>query len=86
MSQLQQLKQTVNSLAESAKRTGQSLAAYDQQLKRYNDSVRGAIAGSTQRKDQEIMNAIGEAQKQVKSATAALQNAARIAQQYSASL
>ncbi len=32
------------------------------------------------------MNAIGEAQKQVKSATAALQNAARIAQQYSASL
>ena len=86
MSQLQQLKQTVNSLAESAKRTGQSLAASDQQLKRYNDSVRGAIAGSTQRKDQEIMNAIGEAQKQVKSATAALQNAARIAQQYSASL
>lgn len=46
MSQLQQLKQTVNSLAESAKRTGQSLAAYDQQLKRYNDSVRGAIAGA----------------------------------------
>ena len=86
MSQLQQLKQTVNALAQSAKQTGQTLATYDGQLKRYNQQVQQAIQGSSQRKDQEIMQAIAAAQKAVATATSALQNAAQIAQRYSQSL
>lgn len=86
MSDLQRLKQTVNGLAQSAKQTGQTLSSYNNQLKRYNQQVQSAIAGSSQRKDQEIMQAIAGAQKAVAAATSALQNAATIAQRYSQSL
>ena len=86
MSDLLRLKQTCQQLANSARQTSSALANFDQQFKRYNDQVRQAVSGSSQRKDQEIMNAIAQAQKAVQQANAAVQQAGRIAQQYGASL
>lgn len=86
MSDLQKLKATVQQLSNTARQTSSALGNFDQQFKRYNDQVRNAVGGSSQRKDQEMMVAIAQAQKAVQQANQAVQQAARIAQQYSASL
>lgn len=86
MSELQRLKATVQQLSTMAKQTSSALAGFDQQFKRYNDQVRNAVGGSSQRKDQEIMAAITQAQRAVQQASQAVQQAGRIAQQYSSSL
>lgn len=86
MSQLAQLKQTVHQIAEGSKKVAGSLGQFDQQFSQQINTVQQAIGGSAQGKDKEVVAATQEASKAVKSATAALQNAARIAQQYSQSL
>lgn len=80
------LKQTCQQLANAARQTSSALSGFDQQFKRYNAQVHQAVGGSSQRKDQEIMNAIAQAQKAVQQANAAVQQAGRIAQQYGSSI
>lgn len=86
MSQLEQLKQTVSSLSESANRTAGSLAQFNSQFTDQVSSVQAAIGGSAQGKDREVCQAIQQAAEEVKKAAQALQNAGRIAQQYATSL
>jgi gas vesicle protein len=83
---LNRLKQTISGLSESAKSTGASLAQFDRQFSQQTQQVQQTIGGSAQRKDAEVMSALQEAAKSVKQASAALQNAARIAGQYGQSL
>lgn len=86
MSQLTQLKQTVHQISEGSKKVAGSLGQFDSQFSQQINSIQQAIGGSTQGKDKEFVAATQEASKAVKAASAALQNAARIAQQYSQSL
>lgn len=86
MSELMKLKSTINSIAGSAKQTAGNLGSFNATFSKQRQSVEAAIKGSSQRKDQEVLNALSQADKQVKAATAALQNAAQIASRYGASL
>jgi gas vesicle protein len=86
VSQLQQLKSTINSIAEGAKKTGSSLASFDKQFSQQAQAVEQAIGGSTQGKDKQVVQAIQQASKAVKQAAEALQNAAKIASSYGQSL
>ncbi len=86
MSELQKLKSTIEGLAGSAKQTGGSLGQFKSKFSTQMAQVRGAIGGSSQRKDQEVINALEAANKQVTAAIGALENAARIAGNYGKSL
>ena len=86
MSQLQQLKTTVNSIAQEAKKTGSNLAQFKTTFSGHMSAVQAAIGGSSQRKDAEVLSALQDAQKQVDAATQALENASRIAKTYADSL
>ncbi len=86
MSQLQQLKGTIDSIAQGAKQTGGSLSQFKQTFDRHVSQVESAIGGSSQRKDQEIISALQEAQSKVDAAAQALQNAAKTASSYGQSL
>ncbi len=86
MSQLQQLKGTIDSIAQGAKQTGGSLAQFKQTFGQHVGQVQSAIGGSSQRKDQEVISVLQEAQRKVDEAAQALQNAARIASSYGQSL
>ena len=86
MSQLNQLKQSVNGVADAAKKTGSALAQYDKQFSQQSQRVQSLIGGAAQGKDREVVAALQTASRAVKEATSALQNAARIAQQYAQSL
>lgn len=86
MSQLQQLKEAIGGVAKSATDAGQSLAQFDKQFNRQAQTVQQVIGGSSQGKDRQVVDAIQQASRAVKQATAALQNAGRIAQQYGQSI
>lgn len=86
MSQLKQLKEAIGGIAKSATDAGQSLAQFDQQFNRQAQAVQQVIGGSSQGKDRQVVEAIQQASRAVKQATAALQNAGRIAQQYGQSI
>lgn len=86
MSQLQQLKQEINALAQSAKKTGGSLAQFDRTFTQQINQVQSTIGGSAQSKDKEVINSLNAASKQVKTAIQALQQAANTAQNYGNSL
>ena len=86
MSQLQQLKQTVNGLADAAKKAGGNLAQFDKTFSQQSSAVQQAIGGSTNGADKRVLQSLQDAQKKVKEASAALQNAAKIAGEYGKSL
>lgn len=86
MSELLKLKGTINGIAQSTKQTAGSLGSFSATFSKQRGSVESAIKGSSQRKDQEVLNALIQADKQVKAAVQALENAAQIAQRYGASL
>lgn len=86
MSQLQQLKQTVNGLADAAKKAGGNLTQLDRTFSQQSSAVQQAIGGSTNGADKRVLQAIQDAQRKVKEASAAMQNAARIASDYGRSL
>lgn len=86
MSQLTNLKQTIEGLAQQAKSTAGSLAAFKQKFSQSIAQVQATIGGGAQRKDQEVITAITQAQQKVDAAVQALEEAARIAQAYGASL
>lgn len=86
MSQLTQLKQQLESIAQQSKSTGAGLAAFKSKFSQSISQVQSSIGGSAQRKDQEIMQSLQNAQKQVEAAAQALDAAARTAQAYGQSL
>lgn len=86
MSQLTNLKQTIEGIAQQAKSTAGALTAFKQKFSQSIAEVQQTIGGSTQRKDQEVITAITEAQQRVDSAAQALEEAAKIAKSYGQSL
>lgn len=86
MSELSRLKELINGVSDSAKKTSTGLAQFDKQFSQQTQQVQQTIGGSAQRKDAEVVSALQEAAQAVRKASASLQNAARIAAQYGQSL
>ncbi|MFT4298201.1 MAG: hypothetical protein QM597_00970 [Aeromicrobium sp.] len=86
MSELKNLKGSIDSIARSAKQTGGSLGQFRSTFSQQVSQVQSSIGGSSQRKDQEVISALQDAQKKVEAAAQALDNAARIASAYGKSL
>jgi hypothetical protein len=86
MSQLSQLKQQIDSIAQQAKSTGGALSSFRAKFGQSITAVQATIGGSAQRKDQEVVQALAEAQTKVDAAVAALDQAAQTARAYGASL
>jgi uncharacterized protein YukE len=82
MSELQKLKGTLEQIANSAKQTGGSLGQFKSKFTSHQGQVRQAIGGSSQRKDQEVLQSLDAAAKQVDAAVRALENAAKVASNY----
>ena len=86
MSQLQQLKSQLNSIASDAKSTAGGLSGFKSKFSTAVGQVNATIGGSAQRTDQEIVSTLQAAEKQVEAAVQALQQAASTAQDYASSL
>lgn len=86
MSQVTQLKGTINSIAQSARQTSNSLGQFRSTFNRHVTAVQSAIGGSSQRKDQEVISVLQDAQKKVEAASQALEHAAKIASSYGQSI
>ncbi|MCF6389351.1 hypothetical protein L2K20_20445 [Mycobacterium sp. MBM] len=86
MSELLKLKGTLESISNSAKQTAGQLGQFKSKFTGYQGQVRAAIGGSSQRKDQEVMQALDAAAKQVDAAVNALNQAARVASNYGRSM
>lgn len=86
MSQLQQLKQQVASIGNDAKSTASGLSGFKSKFSTSVSQVSATIGGSAQRVDQNMINTLQAAEKQVDAAIAALQQAASAANSYAASL
>ena len=86
MSELQKLKTTLDGIAASAKQTGGTLGQFKSKFAVQVGQVQSAIGGSAQRKDQEAIQALQAASKQVDAAVAALEHAAKVATGYGKSL
>lgn len=86
MSEIQRLKQELNSIAGEAKKTAGGLASLKPKLAQSAQQVQRTIGGTAKRTDQEIIQTLNAAEKQVEAAIAALQKASSTAQQFSSSL
>ncbi|AVM01657.1 hypothetical protein C6V83_16725 [Gordonia iterans] len=86
MSQLGQLKQTIEDIGREAKSTGSNLSAFNSKFSQQVNTVQQTIGGSAQRKDQEVIQTIQAARAKVGEAVQALEAAAQTAQNYGRSL
>ena len=86
MSQLDQLKQTINGIASSTKKIGQSLSGFKSQFAQQVSQTQAAIGGSAKGADKKFMATLEEAKRQVDAAVAALEKAAKEAVSYGQSL
>jgi hypothetical protein len=86
MSQLQQLKSQLNNIASDARSTSSGLSGFTSKFSRAVAQVNATIGGSAQRTDQDIIQTLQAAERQVKAASEALQLAASKASRYAASL
>ena len=86
MSQLTNLKAQIESLAGQATTTAGGLDAFKGKFSQSMSQVQQTIGGSAQRKDQELLTVLQDAQAKVDSASAALRSAASSARAYGASL
>lgn len=86
MSQIQQVKQALQSLAQGSKQAGANLSQFGRQFNQQSQQVAAVIGGASQRKDQEVITALQQASKAVQQAQQALESASRIATQYGQSL
>lgn len=86
MSQLGQLKGEIESIAQQARSTGGQLSAFKSRFSQAASQVQSAIGGSVQSKDQEVIQAIQDAQRKVDTAVESLLQAARVATAYGQSL
>lgn len=86
MSVLEDLRSLTLELSDDTKRTSENLAAYSRAFNKQRDGINQALRGSNQKKDQELMATVDDAERQVKQAVAALQKASRVARDYAHSL
>ena len=86
MSDLSNLKERINALAEAARKTASGLAQFDHQFAQQTGEVQASIGGSAQRKDQEMVTALQKASQAVRQASEALNEAGRVGTQYGQSL
>jgi uncharacterized phage infection (PIP) family protein YhgE len=86
MSQLQQLKATIDSVAQGAKQIAGSLTSFKPKFGQQVTQVQSLIGGSSQRKDQEIISALQDAQSKVDQAAQALEKASKLATTFGQSL
>jgi hypothetical protein len=86
VSQLQQLKQQINAIGNDAKSTSQGLGGFKSKFSTAVSQVAATIGGSSQRVDQNMINTLQAAEKQVDAAIQALHAAASAATSYAASL
>lgn len=86
MSQLQQLKQQLNSIGNDAKSTAGGLSSFKSKFSSAVGQVSATIGGSAQQTDQKIIATLQNAEKQVDAAIQALQQAASTANSYASSL
>lgn len=86
MSQIQQVKQACHELARGSTQAAASLAQFKRQFDQQSQQVSAAIGGSAQRKDQEVIAALGQAARAVQQAQQALEQAGRVAAGYGQSL
>jgi hypothetical protein len=86
MSQLQQLKAQLNAIGGDAKSTAGGLASFKSKFSTAVGQVAATIGGSAQRTDQEIIQTLQAAERQVDAAVQALQQAAATASRYASSL
>lgn len=86
MSVLEDLRALTLELSDDTRRTGQNLSTYARTFGKQRDGINRALRGSNQRKDQELMAAVDDADRQVKEAIAALEQASRVARDYAHSL
>lgn len=86
MSQLSNLKGTIDGIAKGTKQTSSSLSQFKRTFGQHVNSVQSAIGGSSQRKDQEIISVLQDAQSKVDAAAQALERAANTASSYGQSL
>ncbi|WP_040168218.1 hypothetical protein [Microbacterium gorillae] len=86
MSQLSQLKSRIENIAHESKRTATSLESFQRTFQGHAQEVQATIAGSAQRKDQEVVETLQEASRRVRDACAALERAAKVCSEYGRSL
>lgn len=86
MSDIQKVKQAMESIASGTKQTGSSLSAFKSKFSNQMSQVTASIGGSAQRKDKEVVQALQAASKQVDAAIQALDQAAKLASGYGKSL
>jgi hypothetical protein len=86
MSQLNQLKGQINSLAQDAKGTAQGLTGFKSKFSGAVGQVAATVGGSAQRVDQDMIATLQAAERQVDEAISALHAAASAASGYAASL
>jgi hypothetical protein len=86
VSDLQKLKGQLGSISSDAKSTAGGLASFKTKFSRAVGQVQAAIGGSAQRTDQEIVQTLQSAEKQVEEAVQALQQAASTANGYAEKL
>ena len=86
MSQLQQLKGQIGSIGNDAKNTANSLAGFKSKFSQAISQVSATIGGSAMNVDRDMIATLQQAEKQVDQAVAALQQAAKAASSYAASI
>lgn len=86
MSQLQQLKSQIETLAQQSKSAAGQLQAFQSKFTQSASQVQATIGGSAQGADKEMLSAIDDARSKVDAAAQALQTAASVASKYSGSI
>jgi hypothetical protein len=86
MSDLSQLKAQLHAIASDAQSTSGQIAAFQSKFSRAISEVQQRIGGSATGTDRQIIDVLQGAAKSVKSATEALESAAKAARSYAESL
>lgn len=86
MSQLMQLKQQLAALSNDAKNTAQGLAGFKTKFSQAVHQVHATVGGSAQSVDQQLIQSLQMAEKEVDRAIQALQSASNSANNYANSL
>ena len=86
MSQLQQLKGSIESVAQQAKSTAGQLQSFQVKFSQSASQVQATIGGSAQAADKNVLAALDDARSKVDAAIAALHTAASVASRYGGSL
>lgn len=86
MSDLQRLKQQLASIGSDAKSTANGLTGFKSKFSTAVSQVSATVGGSAQHVDQQMIQTLQAAEKQVDAAVAALQQAAQAANRYASSL